>query len=349
MDSKIILCPEFDKDIVKYLYDKTCNLIIEKLTSENIIGKGFWGSVYKFDIKDHKVSIKIQPLFNDKTYDITIKDPRNIEIEIDILKKLSDYKIKNKFLHFPYYFWSTNCDQQSLIFYEYYSSNLKEFFYYPYTFNELKSIFYQAIISIYYYQQVTGYYHNDIHIENFLMNKINNNDKININYEFKTLNINKDLTIYKYYISIWDYANSVLITDTNKSNNIDIKQLKLMLDLFVKKYIDNFFDYNELDLFCLNSILSSEYKKYFDKTLKENKIKWNKISNLTIRSKKITKSVKKSTIYWILENNLFDQLLVSINKKQENSNIKIHLPNNKMLEWVRNLPSKISECIKLIE
>ena len=65
--------------------------IINLLTSENLLGKGFWGTVYKFEIKGHKVSIKIQPLENDKIYDPSIKDPRNISLEVDLLKQILKY------------------------------------------------------------------------------------------------------------------------------------------------------------------------------------------------------------------------------------------------------------------
>jgi hypothetical protein len=45
MDNTII---ETDLDVIKYLNEKTCDQIINLLTSENLLGKGFWGTVYKF-------------------------------------------------------------------------------------------------------------------------------------------------------------------------------------------------------------------------------------------------------------------------------------------------------------
>jgi hypothetical protein len=135
MDNTII---QIDLDIIKYLNERTCDEIIKLLTSKNLLGKGFWGSVYKFEIKGHKVSVKIQPLENDKMYDASVEDKRNIELEIDLLKKISQYKIKNSFGHFPYFYFSRTCSNESLMFYEYYSYNLKQFFYKEY---KLRNIF----------------------------------------------------------------------------------------------------------------------------------------------------------------------------------------------------------------
>jgi len=339
MDNTII---QIDLDIIKYLNDKTCDEIIKLLTSKNLLGKGFWGSVYKFEIKGHKVSVKIQPLENDKMYDSSVEDKRNIELEIDLLKQISQYKIKNSFGHFPYFYFSKTCSNESLMFYEYYSYNLKQFFYKEYNFNDFKNIVGQILISIYFFQQVTGYYHNDIHVENFLVNKLD--QPLEQTYTFETINLTKTFIFNKFLISIWDFANSTKIdtsdsinSDTSDSTNSDLEQFKVMFHNFSKKIIDAQLDYDRLYRFCSDK---DKFKKYYLSELQKNKIKWKKVSNTDIRSNKIEKSVKKAMIYWIIENNYLDQLIefYELNKRIP----QIYLPTNEMLTWIQNLPNNFN-------
>ena len=336
MDNTII---QIDLDIIKYLNDKTCDEIIKLLTSKNLLGKGFWGSVYKFEIKNHKVSIKIQPLENDKMYDPSVEDKRNIELEINLLKQISQYKIKNSFGHFPYFYFSRTCSDQSLMFYEYYSYNLKEFFYKEYNLNDFKNIVSQILISIYFFQQVTGYYHNDIHVENFLVNKLN--QPLEQTYTFETINLIKTFIFNKYLISIWDFANAVKINSSDlSSTNSDLEQFKVMFHNFSKKIIELQLDYIRLYDFCMK-IDKDKFNKYYLSELQKNKIKWNKVSNIDIRSNKIEKSVKKSIIYWIIENNYLDELIkfYELNKRKP----QIYLPTNEMLKWINNLPNNFND------
>ena len=336
MDNTII---QIDLDIIKYLNDKTCDEIIKLLTSKNLLGKGFWGSVYKFEIKGHKVSVKIQPLENDKMYDASVEDKRNIELEIDLLKQISQYKIKNSFGHFPYFYFSRTCSNESLMFYEYYSYNLKEFFYKEYNLNDFKNIVSQILISIYFFQQVTGYYHNDIHVENFLVNKLN--QPLEQTYTFETINLIKTFIFNKYLISIWDFANAVKINSSDlSSTNSDLEQFKVMFHNFSKKIIELQLDYIRLYDFGMK-IDKDKFNKYYLSELQKNKIKWNKVSNIDIRSNKIEKSVKKSIIYWIIENNYLDELIkfYELNKRKP----QIYLPTNEMLKWINNLPNNFND------
>jgi hypothetical protein len=326
-----------DLDIIKYINNKTCKEIINLLTSKNILGKGFWGSVYKLDIKGHKVSVKIQPIKNDKIYNPNINDPRNINLEIDLLKQISQYKIKNSFIHFPYFYSSRTCLDQNLMFYEYYLENLKQFFYTEYSLNDFKNIVCQILISIYFFQQVTGYYHNDIHVENFLLNKLS--EPFEQKYLFPTINLNKTFIFDNYIVSIWDFANAIKI-DPNNTKNIDIIQFKSMFEKFSKNILEQQLSYSDLYEFCIK-INKEVFEKYYNKELKENKIKWNHISNINIRSDKIEKSVKKSIIYWIIENNYLEQLIdfFELNKRKP----PIYLPTTEMLKWINSLPNNFND------
>lgn len=331
-----------DLDVIKYLNEKSCNYIIDLLTSENLIGKGFWGAVYKFDIKGHKISVKIQPISNDKKYNPNLIDPRNIELEIDLLKKLSQYKIINSFIHFPYFYKELKCSNEKLIFYEYYTWNLKQFFKTKYTFEDFKMIVSQILVSIYFFQQITNHYHNDIHVENFLLNELK--EPIEQKYSFLTLGFDKTFIFSKYYISIWDFANAIPINKTNnsKTENIDYIQFKNMFHRFTKYLIDSAYDSNTIYKFCLNTDPKYNFTQYFKKEIKMNKLKWSYIKNDKVRELKIVKSVTKSFIYWIIENKLVDKFVLEYNMDP------FQLPSDDMLTWIDNLPNTLEQAIKNI-
>lgn len=329
-----------DFDIVKYLNEQTCDIIINKLTSDNLLGKGFWGAVYRFDIKKHNVSIKIQPIENDKKYDITITDQRNIQLEINLLKQLSDFKIKHSFLHFPYFYTDKICDNQLLIFYEYYPHNLSHFFIKPYTLQQFKSIIYQIIVSIYFFQQITGYFHDDIHIENFLLNTTSTSE---LSYHFPNLNISKKIKLFDgKFISLWDYAGAIKIDyKADMNHNPDILLLKNICNVFITKILFELFNYIELYSFCKKR-QNKSFKKYHSKILNDIRLKWKHISNLHNRNYKIEKTMSKALLFWIIENNYLDLLLTKVK-------ISEHFPTYEMLDWLKTIPENINDAIQFIE
>lgn len=336
---------ETDLDVVKYLNSRTCDQIIDMLEGKNLIGKGFWGFVYKLDIKGHKVSAKIQPLANTKTWDPSVVDPRDIKLEIELLKTLSQYKITNSFIHFPYFYKEVTCQDQNIMFYEYYSSNLKDVLIksQDITFEDFKNISIQILISIYFFQQITKYYHNDIHVENFLVNYLS--QPIEQTYNFITLGLKKGFIFNKVYIGIWDFANAIPIPINNSTNptNPDYIQFKQMLPSFVKKIIDQLVDYENIVDFC-NNINHINFEQYYKKELKTNKLKWAHIKNTKKAIDKIDKSMKKSLIYWIIENRYLDQMIEYLKKKKLLSN-NLNLPTQLMLDWIYNLPNSLEDAI----
>jgi len=334
---------ETDLDVIKYLNSKTCKQIIDMLEGKNLIGKGFWGFVYKLDIKGHKVSAKIQPLTNTKTWDPTIKDPRNILVEIEILKTLSQYKIKNSFIHFPYFYKETTCDNQSILFYEYYSSNLKDYFIKnDYTFEDFKSIVAQILISIYFFQQVTGYFHNDIHVENFLVNTIT--QPIEQTYRLDTLGLTKTLVLNKFYIGIWDFANAKVISSDQKNNNIDYLQFKEMFIKFIVKIVDKLLDLDQIGDYCINLDKNYNFEKYYESETNANKFKWSHIKNRDNYIRKVNNSTKKSIIFWLVEKNELNKM-IEYYKKIGNIDSKLNLPTEDMLRWFANLPDTLEQAI----
>lgn len=338
---------ETDLDVIKYLNSKTCNQIINMLEGKNLIGRGFWGFVYKLDIKGHKISAKIQPLSNNKTWDPSIQDPRNINIEIDLLKTISHYKITNSFIHFPYFYKEITCKNQNIIFYEYYSSNLKDLFIKlpSVLFEDFKNISIQILVSIYFFQQVTGYYHNDIHVENFLVNYLD--QPIEQTYNFVNLGLNKSFIFNKFYIGIWDFANAIPIPiDSSNSNitNVDYIQFKQMFSSFIKKIIDQLVDHSNIIKFCV-SLNIPDFSNYYDKELKKNKLKWSHIKNPEKAIKKFESSTKKSFIYWIIENKYLDQMIKYL--KAKSIDLNVNLPTQQMLDWISNLPNSLEDAISL--
>jgi hypothetical protein len=224
-----------------------------------------------------------------------------------------------------------NCQKQSLIFYEYYPYNLTKFFNSEYSYDSFKSIISQIIITIYYFQKITNNFHNDIHIENFLLNKTDIEENQYTFFDFE-----KKIKLYGNYICIWDFANAIPINDNTK--NVDIIQLKLMFSTFIKKYLDNLFTYPQLYEFCIKE---ASFKKYYEKILFENKIKWKHISNINNRSNHIEKSVKKAMIYWIIEKRFYLELIKDLN-------IPIFFPTIEMLNWIDSLPDNINKCLEFI-
>jgi hypothetical protein len=333
---------ETDLDVVKYLDTRTCEQILDMLEGKNLIGKGFWGFVYKLDIKGHKISVKIQPTTNTKTWDPTIIDPRDIGLEIKLLKLLSQYKITNSFIHFPYFYKELECNEQKLMFYEYYDKNLKDLLLGDYTFEDFKNISFQILICIWYFQKVTGYFHNDIHVENFLVNKLSG--PIEQNYQ---INQTKKTFIYnKFYIGIWDYANAQAIPknfNSKSDTNTDYVQFKQMFVSFIKKILDKVFRLKDIEEYCID-LNSKSFDLYYSQELKANKLKWSHIKNPTQAVKKISNSLKKSILYWIIENKQLD-IMIEHFKKTKQIDPNLNLPTSQMLQWIQDLPDNLEVCL----
>lgn len=337
---------ETDLDVIKYLNTKTCEQILDMLDGKNLIGKGFWGFVYKLDLKGHKISVKIQPLTNTKTWDPSVSDPRDIGLEVKLLKQLSQYKITNSFIHFPYFYKEIECEQQNLMFYEYYDKTLKDLLLSKITFEDFKSIGLQILLSIWYFQKVTGYFHNDIHVENFLVNNLTS--PLEQTYQLDLFNQHKKSKTFvynKFYIGIWDYANAVKITNTQEKTNLDYIQFKQMFTTFIKKILDKVLKLEDIYEYCVKIDLK-EFDTYYSKELKANKLKWSHIKNPSQAVKKIDASLKKSILYWIIENKHTDPMIEHF-KKTKQIDMNLNLPTNQMLQWVEDLPDNLEEAISL--
>jgi hypothetical protein len=318
-----------NKNIIKYFNNLPCKKILKKLKFKNVIANGTWGTIYKLNINNNFVSLKFQPIYNDKKH-LYIDDNRNIDLEIELLTKLSIFKLTNNCLHFPYFYFSKKCNNNIIIVYEYFNYNLLHFFINTYNFNEFKSIMQQILISIYYFQKITGYYHNDINLDNFLLN---NTSLDTITYP----DLNISIKTYGKYICLWDYANAIIIPKKNKSN-VDIVQFKSMIPKYITNIIYKEFKHKHIIEFCKQY---KDFTPFLNKLKTQAKLKWNHISNIDIKMKKVQKTILKAIIYWIIENNL----LYNLYDIYYNHDI---YPTKNMLDWINTIPDDINDCIQFI-
>jgi hypothetical protein len=179
-------------------------------------------------------------------------------------------------------------------------------------------------------------------VENFLVNKLSS--PIEQNYQINQ--IKKIFIINKYYIGIWDYANAQPISNTFNfytQPNPDYVEFKQMFISFIKKILDKIFCLEDIIDYCKDLKLKS-FDLYYSKELKANKLKWSHIKNPEQAVNKIYKSLKKSTLYWIIENKQLD-IMIAHFKKTKKIDYNLNLPTSQMLQWVEDLPNNLEDCL----
>jgi len=68
------------------------------------------------------------------------------------------------------------------------------------------------------------------------------------------------------------------------------------------------------------------------------------IKNTEKAVRKIDKSLKKSILYWIIENKQLD-LIIEYFKKSKQVDPNLNLPTSQMLQWIENLPDNLEVCL----
>ena len=184
-------------DINKYFNNDICNKIFDLIDDESQIGKGYWGNIYKIKIKCNLFSVKKQNM------SIIRSNLNRVDVssEVEVIKKLSQFKENNNVHFFPYYYHDVICNNNHLLFYQNYKDNINILFG-SWTPELFKSIIYQCIYAIHLFQSITGFSHNDIHIGNFLLEKI---DKPEIQYGKYNIK-------YKNHAD-WDYFYRMIIKE----------------------------------------------------------------------------------------------------------------------------------------
>lgn len=189
-----------------------------------------------FQISDNLI-IKIKYYFN-----------RSNDKEIEVLNILTNLSINKECPHFPIIYNYLECNEESkkysAIITEKADGDFNNFFKEKYNDYELiKNAIEQIIMSIYFFNNLTGYYHNDCHFGNFLYFKIKKGGYLKYEINGEKYNI-KNLG---YLWIIWDFDRSSL-NSSSKIKTTDIKRFILLLNNY---YINGY------------RYLSSSISKYF--------------------------------------------------------------------------------------
>lgn len=249
-------------DIISYFKKNKCNSnILRGIAKKNYLSKGAYGSVYKIFIKDYLFVAKIYPYKN--YYNLN---------EFVIYKKIYDLFFKHKFYHVPILFDLFICKNISkfnnIINYLIKENSIAESEYYCLLFNEYcpegslgrfmrdndseqnyKIIFLQFFMILYFLKiNFKDFLHNDLHIDNILVRKIN---KKKFNYHIGNFNFNFECD---FELLINDFGMST----TKKFNkNLYSKKFKKDIRYDIFKFINTFFNsnknrYKDIDIFIVN-------------------------------------------------------------------------------------------------
>lgn len=188
-------------NITTFINEKTCDVIKNKVNKSSILGCGTWSNVYNFKIGKDKVAVKVQDIekgnYEKKE---NKKILRNLDVEIYLLKTLSDYEIENKSGMFPLFYGSKLCDNTMFIFYEKFNCCIDVLFRNNYNFIFFKKLLHKMFNVVKNFQEITCYYHGDVNYCNFLIK----GDRI----------------------VLIDYGNSYKIDSSNYEKNCDIIYFK---------------------------------------------------------------------------------------------------------------------------
>ena len=311
-------------DINKYFNNDICNKIFDLIDDESQIGKGYWGNIYKIKIKCNLFSVKKQNM------SIIRSNLNRVDVssEVEVIKKLSQFKENNNVHFFPYYYHDVICNNNHLLFYQNYKDNINILFG-SWTPELFKSIIYQCIYAIHLFQSITGFSHNDIHIGNFLLEKI---DKPEIQYG------KYNIKYYGYGIVLWDYGTARKINEKEH----DIGMMKQMFKMYQKQEIYDRCDHNKI----LEFVNKYTFMKiYLDEQFIVHENKWDHIKNAKARKNFITASTIKSVMYEIID---ADLLLTFIKFYKNESLIDIYI-DPALLLWLSKLPNTVSECLNLLQ
>lgn len=231
--------------------------------------------------------------------------------EIKILDKMTEYVLKKYTPNFPITYLTLHCDKKCeypncpeytkksgyyIVLNELANEDLRMWLKNTYTNEEYNSIFLQIILSVYAFHNM-GFYHNDLHLGNFLIHKV----KPGGFWHYKISDIDIYVKNMGYLLVIWDpgYAESkskvkyeyayledyyktfMLMSYIGKYETEDIKGLQLSKDIQDKlqnirksvnseahKIPPSIENDNDVALFCINSIYGNDAPLYVGRNLK---------------------------------------------------------------------------------
>lgn len=265
---------KYDQDeeefiITNFKYDKCKLPTIKKNAELDYIDKGSYAKVFKIEIGKIYVALRIAP-YTPHTSD-------NNEIEYNIYKMLYDQFEKHNFVHIPILYDSYKCNYEdkynetniylikllqfkSLInviwritLMEYTPlGNLNMFLMNKPKHKEYYTKIYLQILIILYFlnENIPGYYHNDLHLSNFLVRE---NKKKNLFYKFKEFEININDIDVIVLINDFDYSEYL-------SNHKKILNKKA-------DYLPVFIESNFVDLFKVTNYFLYNFKHAISKDL----------------------------------------------------------------------------------
>lgn len=304
------------------------------------LNKGTWGFIFKVKLKENKfIKLKIQIMPNNIfTKFKGLNDPRNVNLEKFIFEECNNLILKNVTCNLPLYYKSILCKNEkfkTMIFLTELSDNtLPNWILEKHTDLEWESFLFQILSTLHVFKKYLKFFHNDMNINNILVNKDKN--KGYYNYNINTVSYYIPTTGYIFLI--WDYANGYSLLQKNDEkivqnlrNNDDFEKFS---DTFKLMKMNNI--YNSVNFEELNNILEKNIKNFSElknKQLKNINIKFKHVKNQKKRKFKIKRSLHKSFCYYAIENDLYE--LIMQNKKK---NFKYNIiPSKKINTLIENI------------
>jgi len=303
-------------DIISYFKKNKCNSnILKGIAKKNYLSNGVYGSIYKIFIKDYVFVIKIYPYKNYYNLNelIIYKDLYKIFAEhefyhIPILFDLFICKNKlkfNKIINFLIKEKSiTDSEYYCLIFNEYCSSgSLKNYMIDNNSEKNYKIYFLQFFMILYFLKNYfKDFLHNDLHIDNILIRKIN---KKKFNYKINNFN-------FKYECDFELLINDFGMSTTKKYNsNLFTKDFKRDIRYDIFKFLNTFYNYTKKDYEDINKFITSNcHQNILKKKIIYNDIEIVRTYSLNVPIEELNKIypyINIPSIEEILKNDLFKE------------------------------------------
>jgi hypothetical protein len=308
------------------------------------LGKGGHSIIYKKKIPHSDIPVEIS-IKEQKVNDMIISNKFNnkfkIWLEYDILKKSTDLILNGITQNLPMIYDLYICnDNSKLLFYnELADGSFLDWCLEEHTDDEWKSFIFQFWVGVYTLQKYLKLVHNDLRLGNVLFHKIKKTDEY---WKYTIDDIEYYIPNEGYVFVIWDFGSS---------NLIDIQPInKTKLDLNIDLHF--FHDlFNRLRvLYLLDNFSISELETFFtsDKDLQYTKEKKSECSK-RFGHTRYEEKYKIALIYYLIENNKFDELKSKYISNKKNKSIK--LPSGNIMKLLKELSDNnynYDDVIKII-
>lgn len=310
---------------------KSKNIIITKGGHSTICKKVIY-------INDNILELSLKEQIVNKTilqnkYNINDK----VWLEYFILKKCTELVLNKHTQNLPMIYDINICiDDEKLIFYnELATGDFINWCYSDHTEEEWLSFLFQFWIGLYTLQKHLKLVHNDLRLGNILYHKINTDNKY---WKYNVENTEYYIPNTGYVFVIWDFGSSNLIKDDSKDINKDKFDLNIDLHFFHDLY-------NRLRVILLLEMYSiNELECLFvsEKEIGYVKNKKNECEKRFRKAGRFDEKYKIALIYYLIENNKFDDLIKDKKDKKDIKNTEddkkiIKLPPKKIMDLLKEL------------